>query len=496
MSATHKKKLTKTVFKRVGQRVWVRGLLIAVGLVGLGLLLTIVWAYNRYQSAALPGVSIVGMGVSGMSEAEIVSQLTQAGTRYQQTWPMTLKHGTTSFVIEFDPAVFSLDYETTARVAMQQGRSGHLRERLNQWWQLWAEGTDLTLTARADPDWLSSVTASMAAGVNVAMIPPGLELTETATGAAVIARPGEAGLQLDSNRLSADFHEALENLAPVPEALPVEVVEVAVDSDQLNQAQARGSRLIGKRLELKQEDLFEPKNWELTDQEMLSWVGFDRPYQREAVETYLESVAEGVNRPAQDARFSFNTESGRVEEFLPAKPGIELDTQLTATRIVQALEQLEQAQSVDPVVLAVSTVEPETALGDVNDLGITTLLGRGESTYYGSIASRVHNVGLAAQRITGYLVKPNETFSFNAAVGDISAATGYQAAYVIMNGRTELGDGGGVCQDSTTVFRAALDAGLPIVERRAHSYRVGYYEQNAKAGMDATVFSPLLILGF
>jgi vancomycin resistance protein YoaR len=118
------------------------------------------------------------------------------------------------------------------------------------------------------------------------------------------------------------------------------------------------------------------------------------------------------------------------------------------------------------------------------------------STYYGSIPTRVHNISLAAARVTGALVKPGEVFSFNEFVGEISKATGYQEAYVIFEGRTELGDGGGVCQDSTTVFRAALDAGLPIIERKPHSYRVGYYEQNTKAGIDATVYPPYADLKF
>ena len=59
-----------------------------------------------------------------------------------------------------------------------------------------------------------------------------------------------------------------------------------------------------------------------------------------------------------------------------------------------------------------------------------------------------------------------------------------------------LGDGGGVCQVSTTVFRAALNAGLTITERKAHAYRVGYYEQDSKPGIDATVYNPTADLKF
>ena len=80
--------------------------------------------------------------------------------------------------------------------------------------------------------------------------------------------------------------------------------------------------------------------------------------------------------------------------------------------------------------------------------------------------------------------------SFNQLIGDISALTGYQQAYIIQNGKTVLGDGGGICQVSTTLFRAAINTGLPILNRTAHAYRVSYYENDSGPGFDATVFSP------
>ena len=123
-------------------------------------------------------------------------------------------------------------------------------------------------------------------------------------------------------------------------------------------------------------------------------------------------------------------------------------------------------------------------------MGIKELIGRGTSTYFHSISGRVYNVSLAASRINGTLVKPGDTFSFNDTLGDVSSFTGYQQAYIISDGKTILGDGGGVCQVSTTLFRAALNAGLPILERQAHAYRVGYYEQNSPPGLDATVYGP------
>jgi len=140
--------------------------------------------------------------------------------------------------------------------------------------------------------------------------------------------------------------------------------------------------------------------------------------------------------------------------------------------------------------IPVSQTKPQIATGDVNNLGIKELIGRGTSRFAGSIPSRIHNVELASSRINGLLIKPGETFSFNSSLGEVSGSTSFQQAYVIQSGRTVLGDGGGVCQVSTTIFRAALNAGLPIIERKAHSYRVGYYEQDSKPGIDATVYNP------
>ena len=82
---------------------------------------------------------------------------------------------------------------------------------------------------------------------------------------------------------------------------------------------------------------------------------------------------------------------------------------------------------------------------------------------------------------------PGGTFDFNARVGQISRARGFAAGYVITGSTLSLEPGGGICQVSTTVFRAAYQAGLPITERHAHSYQIAYYDP---PGLDAAVYAP------
>lgn len=140
--------------------------------------------------------------------------------------------------------------------------------------------------------------------------------------------------------------------------------------------------------------------------------------------------------------------------------------------------------------LPITSLKPKIATEETNSLGIVEVVGEGVSYFSGSIPNRIHNITLAAANLNGILIPPGETLSFNDSLGDVSKFTGYKEAYIIKNGRTILGDGGGVCQVSTTLFRAVLNAGLPIVERHPHSYRVSYYEQRSPAGIDATVYAP------
>ncbi len=202
---------------------------------------------------------------------------------------------------------------------------------------------------------------------------------------------------------------------------------------------------------------------------------------------YFIELSKKIDRDVQEPLFNFDpnaTENSRVTEFKPPVEGQKLQVDQSVDRLSQAL--LTQYQS--KLELPVETIAPKNKL--TNEMGIKELIGHGQSNFAGSIENRIFNVGHGARKINGVLIPPGEVFSFNKTVGDISAATGFKQAYVIKSGRTVLDDGGGICQVSTTLFRAVLNAGLPIVTRTAHAYRVGYYEQGYPPGLDATIFYP------
>jgi len=210
----------------------------------------------------------------------------------------------------------------------------------------------------------------------------------------------------------------------------------------------------------------------------------------------IASFSAQFDIPAEDGLFQF--ENGKVTSFRPSKDGKNVNETHLREIFGQSLPLVSSGNLKHiSLLVPVDIIRPNVTTTDANSFGIKELIGKGYSEFAGSIPGRIHNVALAAGRLNGVLIKPGESFSFNKTIGDISAATGYQSAYVIKDGRTVLGDGGGVCQVSTTLFRAALNAGLPIIERHEHSYRVHYYEEGGfKAGLDATVFDPTNDLKF
>lgn len=216
-------------------------------------------------------------------------------------------------------------------------------------------------------------------------------------------------------------------------------------------------------------------------------------YSQEAVEEVLLPLAKTINIESVDALFNF--QNGRVVAFRPSSNGQGIDMDKLKNEFSAKLPSIIRGENIT-IAIPIKIKQAKVQTEDANNLGIKELIGIGSSRFVGSITNRIHNITLAASRINGVLVAPGEIFSFNLALGDVSKFTGYKEAFVISGGKTVLGDGGGVCQVSTTLFRAILNSGLPILERHAHSYRVGYYEQDSAAGFDATVYAPTVDLEF
>lgn len=98
-------------------------------------------------------------------------------------------------------------------------------------------------------------------------------------------------------------------------------------------------------------------------------------------------------------------------------------------------------------------------------------------------SAQAHNVRLSAKALNGRVLQPGAEFSFNRVVGSWTADKGYVKAPVSFDGELIPSWGGGVCQTSSTLYNAALLAGLDILERHRHRFPARY----VPPGQDAAV---------
>lgn len=139
--------------------------------------------------------------------------------------------------------------------------------------------------------------------------------------------------------------------------------------------------------------------------------------------------------------------------------------------------------------LPVAEVKAPARADNLDELGLETHLASGSSSFAGSSYERAANVEVSARNINYKLVGPGEEFSFNELLGPITEDMGYIAGSIIQGDFAVTDIGGGVCQVSTTVFRAAQNAGFQFKEWHPHSWRLEFYEvDGSPPGLDAAIY--------
>ncbi len=162
--------------------------------------------------------------------------------------------------------------------------------------------------------------------------------------------------------------------------------------------------------------------------------------------------------------------------------GWKVDAKKTRDNLLEALK---NGDSEAKIVLELTP--PKRSVKDFADRGILFHFGGGQSSFAGSPTFRVKNILVGANKIDQRYIEAGDEFNFGAYVGDIDKKNGFVKGLIISGGTLALEDGGGICQVSTTIFRAAYLSGLPITERHEHSHVVHYYDP---IGLEATVYTP------
>lgn len=450
-----------------------------------------------YAAQPLPRVSVQGTAVDGLNRLQLLEQLEARYGRMQRE-PITLSYRDQQWQPTLRDLSVELDLEQLADDALQFGRHGDPVTRVRELWQLAQGGVDLAPQLVVDLAGLQRYLIGLISTIDNAPVNGVLSLAD----ARVIGQSSLPGTQLLVDATANDILLALQQMVPQTVPVRTRTLPALIDDADLLAAQQAAQQMLQSPLELRIVDE-EPIVWEPARlAELLSVMVNDGTLQiaidTVRLERAVEGLAQQIDSGTAEPRLRF--EDGAVRVVAEGAAGRRLQQEQALAVIGSALTAASSiTRSVD---LPVETLLPQVTADNLDELGIVELVGEGSSSFKGSAAYRVTNVLAGAQRMDGVLIAPDEEFSFNRQLGDVSAETGFVEGYAIIGNRTQLEWGGGVCQDSTTVFRAAFWAGLPITERHAHSFYISWYDRFGLGalgdgqGLDAAIFTGVQDLKF
>lgn len=295
-------------------------------------------------------------------------------------------------------------------------------------------------------------------------------------------KPAQNGQRIDKNKLQKEI--SFKNIWTSSIHIPLIKVKPKITTRQAKRTRRKLLNILEAAPYLIK---CQNQSWSIDKETLLEWLKIESGERtleiildQEKIAAYLASLAPVINQPAINARLGLV--GNQVVVTSPAQNKIELEIEDSLKLLVENI--LKQKKET----FLILTISPaQVRAENIKDLGLTNLLGQGQSNFTGSPDSRIHNIKLGAAKFDRLLLKPDEEFSFNRVLGEIGPQQGYLEELVIKKDKTIPEYGGGLCQVSTTLFRAVVKAGLKITQRYAHAFPIVYY---SPPGFDATIYPP------
>lgn len=429
-----------------------------------------------YADNVPPRVKIGQLALGGMNRDHAKTVLEQAALEYrddqiavslgEDAWPVTASDLNIQFNI--DPTLDDLFGSGSRIIYLVRGSKAALELEFDE------AKLDEYVTR------ISKVTDDPSADAS-------LKITDTE----VVELPEKIGKGIDRELLKQELGARLGRLATDPITLTIKTLEPTVYREGLADAKREADELLAHKLTVRAGG----DEFIIDRDEIAGFTSFETgdplvggrgkvlalKLSEDKIREWVKKIAKKVDQPLREARLKLEGE--RVSVFTASQEGKTLDKEKSVALIKSKLDHREAT-----VELAVEVKKPGVTTESVNDLGIKELIGKATTSFKGSPSNRKHNIGNGSRFLNGILIRPGEVFSTVDQLGQIDDTTGYLPELVIKENQTIPEFGGGLCQVSTTLFRAALNSGLPIVERQNHSWRIRYYEP--PVGLDATVYLP------
>ena len=458
----------------------VRGVVLTALLIGVVVAL-VGLAFAGSPTRLAEGVTVAGVDVGGLTRAEALRLLEQRAAAVAKE-PIVFTAGDRQFPIKASTLGVEANWAAALDSAVSEGQ-GFAPVRGYKRLQTRFFGTEIAPPAQAYTAALEYKLAGLASEIDRAHV----EAKLVRRGLAVLVVPGETGFRLDREAAADVVVRSLARLdrgRQVP--LPVTVDQVQVTSDELAPAARDARTALSAPLRLS----YGPTSWRLPRWRIAKLLSLPRDGASElaiagpGANAWFAQLRKTVERKPRDAQV---LASSGVVRIVPAKDGLALDVPATAKAILTAAT----APGPRNATLVMSTAEPERSTAEAEAMGIERRLST-YTTLNAGTSDRITNLRRAVDLLNGALVAPGGTFSFNERVGERTVERGFRPAPVIIRDEYEEDVGGGVSQVGTTVFNAAWEAGVKILERNPHSLYISRYQ----LGRDATVNYPDLDVRF
>lgn len=427
------------------------------------------------------GVQIAGVDVGGLTQKEARALLESRFDRVARV-PVVFTAGGREFPIKATTLGVEADWETAVETATREGAGfGPVRgyKRL----QARFFGSEIAPPVQAYEAALDFKLAGLARAIDQRHV----EAKLVRRGLDVEIVPGQAGRRLARDVAAGRIVRALARLERGQAiSLPVVLDPAEVTAGDLAAAAAQARVALSAPVRLEYEGTrWKLPRWRIAELLSLPVAGAtDVAIAGPGAEAWFAKLRKTVERAPADATFR---PVGDGVVVVPAKDGLAVDVPATAKALLAAAVSRDDRSAT----LVVRTAEAERTTAEAQAMGIERRLAS-YTTLYAGTPDRITNLQLGISFLDGALVAPGGTFSFNERVGERTIERGFRPAPVIIKDEYDEDVGGGVSQVATTVFNAAWEAGLKIVERNPHSLYISRYQ----LGRDATVNYPDLDLKF
>jgi vancomycin resistance protein YoaR len=423
------------------------------------------------RDAVLPGVSVAGVDIGGLSPADAQAKLqAELGPRLAE--PVRIAVGGEVLVIRPGTA-FAFDAAATEQRAFQAGR-GSILSRLGALVAPFAFTQDVEPVLEALPGERRTIGEQLR---DLTSRPTNAKLRMN--GKEVVVQPGVPGTTVDVDPLLASVEAAgLDGsrrlTADVREVAPAITTEEA----ETVAVQARTLVAAPVAVRLKKQRVGKLRPAELAGLVRFRQAGgtYELALEPDGLKAALLPMVKTTLREPQDATFRI---VGRRVRVVRSRPGTTLDVAKAQAAVIAA--GTSSGRRVAPVALTALAADLTTK--EAKALGIREQISTFTTDMGASSSNRIHNVHLLGDYLDGTIVKPGETFSYNRDIGPRTAERGFLEGQMIWGGVLIPSIGGGVCQTATTIFNAAFEAGLPILARSNHAFYISHYP----LGRDATV---------